>query len=84
MISPTCIMISLHGTQIAKNGIPHGTEHPTVFMISPRCIMISPETPHVHGTAHPHGTAHTSYRVFLLLVVAFRCPLLLFMVFHSS
>ena len=27
-IPPTCIMISPHGTQISKDGIPHGTEHP--------------------------------------------------------
>ena len=34
MISPTCIMISPHSTQISKDGIPHSTEHPTVLMIS--------------------------------------------------
>ena len=28
MISPTYIIISPHGTQISKDGIPHGTEHP--------------------------------------------------------
>ena len=26
--SPTVLMISPHGTQISKDGIPHGTEHP--------------------------------------------------------
>ena len=25
---PTVLMISPHGTQISKDGIPHGTEHP--------------------------------------------------------
>ena len=26
--TPTVLMISPHGTQISKDGIPHGTEHP--------------------------------------------------------
>ena len=34
--------VSPYGTQISKDGIPHGTEHPMVLMISPTCIMISP------------------------------------------
>ena len=43
VISITCIMISPHGTQISKDGIPHGTEHPYgTHEISPTCITISP------------------------------------------
>ena len=42
MISPNMYNDIPHGTQISKDGIPHGTEHPTVLMISSTCIMICP------------------------------------------
>ena len=45
----TSIMISSHGTQISKDGIPPTVLNtPTVLKISPTFIMISP-----HGTEHP-------------------------------
>ena len=35
--TPTCIMVSPHGTQISKDGIPHGTHDiPTCIMNPPR------------------------------------------------
>ena len=71
MISPTCIMISPYGTQISKDSIPHGTEHPHGTHDIPTCIMISSTVlniPHStqdnppwyswypHGIEHPHST----------------------------
>ena len=63
MISPTCIMISPHGTQITKNGIPHGTEHPTVLMIYPTYIMIFPTVLSISLVLKitPHGTHDTQH-----------------------
>ena len=46
---PTCIMISPHGTQISKDGIPPWYwTLPRYSWYPPMCIMISP-----HGTEHP-------------------------------
>ena len=52
--TPTVLMISPHmhhdiphGTQISKDGIPHGTEHPHG----------THDIPHVHHDI-PHGTEH--------------------------
>ena len=50
-ISPTCIMISPHGTQISKDDIPHGTEHPHSTQDIPHIYHDIP-----HSTEHPHGT----------------------------
>ena len=56
MISPHMYHDIPHGTQISKDDIPHGTEHPhgthdippRASWYPPTCIMISP-----HGTEHP-------------------------------
>ena len=56
-----------HSTQISKDGIPHGTEHPHDTHDIPTCIMTSPTVLNIpHGTQDnpystqdiPHGTEH--------------------------
>ena len=56
MISPTCIMISTNGTQIAK--VHHGTEHPHGTHDIPMCILICLLVLSIpHGTQdNPHST----------------------------
>ena len=38
-----------HGTQISKDGIPHGTEHPHGTQDNPLHLS------YPHGTEHPHA-----------------------------
>ena len=78
MISSTCIIISPHGTQLAKDGIPTVLNTPppppTALMIPPRAswyaatVLSSPTILKIssHCTEHPHGTEHTVYRVITL------------------
>ena len=79
-------MISTHGTKIAKDDIPHGTQDiPTCIMISPTVLNIRYGTqdilqvlvtfPTVLNSptvlSTPLGTEHTLHRVFVTLVRSF-------------
>ena len=44
MISPQIYYDIPHGTQISKDGIPHGTEHPMCIMIFPTVLSIPHST----------------------------------------